>query len=145
MGVSISCQSTQPVEEVEELVALIKKANDNFDWWCEPISIWSDSDEPGHICGAKKIFCMIDDVDTDTYMAYLDVCQVVKVFSEVAAKLNVGWKLDIEGGNFGKIASKGPDKMLQASLASFLDAFPGEFEKLMKTPREKILKKWADR
>jgi hypothetical protein len=147
MAVSLGYVSTKPVPSVghRQLSALAAAANEAHEWWCEPIWITEKPDEAGNAFGFTKLFCMIDDEDTDTYMAYLDVCEIVKFLTSVAVSLGIEWRLEIEGSPFGVVTRAGPDAELQGNLSGFLDMFPGDFESLRSRPREKILAEWSDR
>jgi hypothetical protein len=146
MGVSLGYVSTKPVPAAQhrELLALSATANESHVWWCEPIWMSEQLDEAGNIFGSTKLFCLIDDIDTDTYMAYLDVCEIVKFLSLVAQRLGIEWRLEMEGEAFGAITRAGPDATLQGNLSSFLD-MGGDFAALRARPREEILAQWADR
>jgi hypothetical protein len=147
MGVSLGYTSTKPVraEAHQRLLARVEQANEAYDWWCESIWIADTPDDLGHAFGFTKLFCMIDDEDTDTYMAYLDVCEVARFLASVAAALDIGWRLEIEGAPLGVVTAAGPDEQLRGSLSGFLDMFPGDFDLLRSRPREDILAEWADR
>jgi hypothetical protein len=147
VGVSLGYFSTRPVpaDEHRQLVALMAEANEAYDWWCESIWISEKPDEAGYAFGFTKLFCMIDDEDADTYMAYLDVCEIVKFLTSAAQRLGIEWRLEIEGAPFGVVTSAGPDAALQGNLSGFLDMFPGDFDALRSRPREEILAEWSDR
>jgi hypothetical protein len=147
MGVSLGYFSTKPVPaaDQQQLMARAAEANEMYDWWCESIWICETPDEAGNAFGFTKLFCMIDDEDTDTYMAYLDVQEIVKFLTSVAKRLGIEWRLEIEGAPFGIVTKAGPNGELQGNLSGFLDMFPGDFETLRSLPREKILAAWCDR
>jgi hypothetical protein len=84
-----------------------------------------------------------DDEDTDTYMAYLDVCEIVKFLTSVAHRLGIEWRLEIEGAPFGAVTRAGADSELHGNLSGFLDMFPGNFEALRSRPRAEILAQWS--
>jgi hypothetical protein len=84
-------------------------------------------------------------METDTYMAYLDVCEVVRILTSIAQKLGIEWRLEIEGAPFGTVNEGGPDTELQGNLSGFLDMLPGDFETLRTRTRDEILADWSDR
>jgi hypothetical protein len=88
---------------------------------------------------------MIDDEDADTYMASLDVGEIVRFLASVAQRLGIGWRLEIEGSPFGGVTAAGPDAELRGNMAGFLDMFPGDFEPLRARSRADILAQWGDR
>jgi hypothetical protein len=147
MGVSLGYFSTMPVPPADhrQLLALAAEADEAYNWWCESIWISEMPDEAGNAFGFTKLFCMIDDEDTDSYMAYLDVCEIVRFLTSVAERVGIEWRLEIEGSLFGVVTGAGPDGELQRNLSGFLDRFPGNFETLMLRPREEILSEWSDR
>jgi hypothetical protein len=147
MGVSLGYFSTKPVSEAhhQEIMALASAANEAYEWWCEPIWISGSLEEAGNVFGFTKLFCLIDDDNTDTYMAYLDVCEIVRFLTSVAERFDVEWRVDIEDSTFGVVTKAGPDEMLEENLSGFLEMFPGDFEVLQSQPREAILAKWSDR
>ncbi|MGL6074088.1 MAG: hypothetical protein ACRC8S_08005 [Fimbriiglobus sp.] len=147
MGVSIGYCSTEPVpaETHQQLLALVADANAAYDWWCESIWIAEDPDADGHAYGFTKLFCMIDDEDADTYMAYLDVCEIVRFLASVANRLGIEWRLQIEASPFGGVTAGGPDDDLRGNLSGFLDMFPGDYEPFRVRSRADILAEWADR
>ena len=147
MGVSLSYSSTQPIaaEAHRRLLALAAETNRAYHWWCEPICVISTADDAGHAFGSTKLFCLIDDVDADTYMAYLDVNAIIRFLSTVAVELSIQWKLEIEGSPFGGVTATGPDDELRGNLSRFLDMFPGDFEPLRARSRADILAQWPDR
>ncbi len=147
MGVSLGYISTKPVtaQEHRRLLDLTAEANEAYDWWCEPIWIADDPNDAGHAFGSTKLFCMIDNEDVDTYMAYLDVGEIVRFLSSAAKRLGMEWRLEVEGAPFGTVTAAGPDDELQANLKMFLDMFPGDFEPLRLRSRADILAEWSDR
>lgn len=147
MGVSLGYFSTGPVSDANyrQLLTLARAANEAYDWWCESIWISEKRDDRGGAFGFTKLFCTIDDEDTDTYMAYLDVCEIVRFLTSIAEKLGVEWRLEIEGAAFGVVTEAGPDAKLHRSLSRFLEVFPGDFEALQARTREEILAEWSDR
>jgi hypothetical protein len=147
MGASIGYFSVEPVAEQKhrELLSLASKANEAYHWWCESICISETPDETGSVFGFTKLFCLIGDEVTDTYMAFLDICEIVRFLTTASERLGVEWRLEIAGSHFGKITRSGPDDELQAKLASFLEEFPGDFESLRSRPRAEILAEWPDR
>ena len=148
VGVSLGYFSTRPVpaDDHLRLLALVAaEANEAYDWWCESIWIADGPDEAGNAFGFTKLFCMIDDEDTDTYMAYLDVCEIVRFLTSVAEQLGIEWRLEIEGAPFCVVSRAGPDAALKGNLSEFLDMFPGDFDALRSRPRQEILAEWSDR
>jgi hypothetical protein len=146
MGVSLGYFSVKPVSRADhqQLLALQAAANKAYDWWCESLWILEESDEAGNVFGSTKLFRLIDDPVTDTYMAYLDVCEIVRFLTSVAEQLGIEWRLQIEGAAFGSVTKAGPDAQLQGNLSAFLDMFPGVFETLRSRPRAEILSEWAE-
>jgi hypothetical protein len=147
MGVSLGYFSTRPVPPADHqwLPALAETTNEAYDWWCESIWISEKSDEPGNVFGFTKLFCMIDNEDTDTYMAFLDMCEIVRFLTSVAERLGIEWRLEIEGSPFGAVTRAGPDAALQVNLTGLIDMFGGDFEALQSRPREETLAEWSDR
>ena len=147
MGVSLGYFSTKPVPpaDLRQLLVFAGAANEGYDWWCESIWISEKPDEAGNVFGFTKLFCMIDEEDTDTYMAYLDVCEIIKFLTLVAQRLDSEWRLEIEGAPFGVVTKAGPDAALQGNLSGFLDMFPGDFDAVRSRSREEILAEWSDR
>jgi hypothetical protein len=147
MGVSLGYFSTKPVSAANhrELLALATAANAAYDWWCESIWIPEKPDDCGNAFGFTKLFCMIDDADTDTYMAYLDVCEIVRFLTSIAETLGIEWRLEIEGSPLGVATAAGPDAELQGNLSRSLDMLAGDFEALRSKPRGEILAEWSDR
>ncbi|MEX0716914.1 MAG: hypothetical protein WD066_10015 [Planctomycetaceae bacterium] len=147
MGVSLGYFSTKPVPLANhrQLLALVAAANEEYDWWCESIWFSDTPDEAGKAFGFTKLFCMIDDEDTDTWMASLDVCRIIRFLTSVAERLGIEWRLEIEGAPFGIVTRAGPDAESQGNSSGFLDMFPGAFESLRSRPREEILAEWSDR
>ena len=147
MGVSLGYRSTKLVsqQDFRQLLALASEANEAYDWWCESIWISDMPDEAGNAFGFTKLFCMIDDEDTDTYMAYLDVCEIVRFLVAASERLGIAWRLEIEGGSLGGVTETGPDNELRGNIAGFLDMFPGNFEPLKSRSRKEILAEWSNR
>jgi len=147
MGASLGYLSVKPVSRADhvQLLALEAAANKAYDWWCESLWISEKSDEAGNVFGSTKLFRLIDDPVTDTYMAYLDVCEIVTFLTSVADQLSIEWRLQMEGAPFGMVTKAGPDAQLQGSLSMFLEMFPGDFETLRSRPRAEILSEWSDR
>lgn len=147
MGVSLGYRTIVPVAPGvhREILALATEANTVYEWWCE--CIWFDDTPSGSgiVYGFTKLFCMIDDEDTDTYMAYLDVCEIVRFLTTTAEGVGVEWRLDIEAAPFGAVTRAGPDAELRANLAGFLDMFPGNFDTLRSRTRQDILVEWSNR
>jgi hypothetical protein len=88
---------------------------------------------------------MIEDEETDAYMAYLDVCEIIRFLNSIAEKLGIEWRLEIEGSPFGALAVSGPNAELLSNISRFLEMFPGNFESLRSRLREEILAEWAER
>jgi len=145
MGVSLGYSSTLPVEPVnhQQLLSLAAESNKAYDWWCESIWISNERNEKGMAFGSTKLFRMIDDENVDTYMAYLDVCEIIKFLKMVSVRLGIEWEVKIEGAPFGGVTRTGADTMLRGNIATFLDMFPGDFEPLKAKPRAEILAEWA--
>lgn len=147
MGVSLGYFSTKPISAADhhEILGLARSANAAYDWWCESIWISEKPDDGGNAFGFTKLFCMIDDEDTDTYMAYLDVCEIVRFLNSIAEKFGIEWRLEIEGSPFGVVTVSGPNAEFLGNISGFLELFPGNFESLRSRLREEILAEWADR
>ncbi len=146
MGVSLGYFSLDQMSEDERsaLVARVVKHNESYEWWCEGIWISDEPTENGSSFGSTKLFCLIDDENADTYMAYQDIREIVRFFTE-ESKTGSGWRLELEDEDFGTIVSGAPDEELKANLEGFLDAFEVDFEELGKPDRKAFLKKWSDR
>jgi hypothetical protein len=147
MGVSLGYFSTKPVPpaDLRQLLSLAGAANEAYGWWCESIWFSEKPNETGCAFGFTKLFCMINDDDTDTYMAYLDVCEIVRFLTSVAERLGIEWRLEIEGAPFGIVTRAGPNAELKGNLSGFLDMFAGNFETLRSRQRQEILAEWSDR
>src|SRR6185436_12541491 len=119
MGVSLGYFSTKPVPPagLQQLQVFAGAANKRYDWWCESIWISEKPDEAGNVFGFTKLFCMIDEEDTDTYMAYLDVCEIIKFLTSAAERLGIEWRLEIESAPVGVVTKAGPDAALQDNLS----------------------------
>jgi hypothetical protein len=147
MGVSLGYSSIRPVssEDHRQLLQLVAASNEAYDWWCESIWIAEEPNTLGNVFGFTKLFCLIEDMATDTYMAYLDIGEIVRFLTSVAAQLHIEWQLEIEGSPFGIVTRNGPDARLQENLSEFLEMFPEDFEPLQSRSREEILARWVDR
>jgi hypothetical protein len=147
MGVSLGYTTDSPVtpEVLEQLTFATHEKNRSRDWWCESVWISDEVGPDGGAFGFTKLFCMIEDDDTDTYMAYLDICEIVRFLQAESVRLGVSWKLEIEASPFGRLTSNGPDRELRENLDTFLEMFPGDFESLKSRSREDILAQWSDR
>lgn len=147
MGVSLGYRTAEKVDRstVSAIRKLAAKKNREYDWWCEAIWIGEKVDESGAAFGFTKLFCMIDDEDVDTYMAYLDVKEIVDFFCEVSKQTKTAWDFAIEGSELGKVEKGKRDAALRENLEMFLDLFPGDFESVKKKGRKQILREWKDR
>jgi len=147
VGVSLSYFTTDPMHDADRrgLFTDADAKNRGREWWCEGIWICDKSIENRTVFGSTKLFCMIDDEDTDTYMAYLDICEIVEFLAGESKRRGHTWWFEIEGESFGRIRDGVPDVELRGNLESFLEVFPGDFESLRRKSREQILAAWADR
>jgi hypothetical protein len=146
LGVSLSYRTDEAIDEstLERLLVLVSEANGAYVWWTESLWISDERDEKGNAFGSSKLFRMIDDEDTDTYMVYLDICEMIRFLSSASRQLGIGWRCEIEAAPFGAITAGMPDGDLQNNLATFLDLFPGDFALLRAKSREEILAEWLE-
>ncbi len=147
MGVSLTYITSGKVsdDQIQGIKSNLAIKGSNREWWCEPIWISEYADSDGKLFGSTKLFCNIDDIDVDTYMAYLDIKEIVRILSDVSHELRIDWDIQVEDSTIGKIKNGNSDSELQANLEMFLEMFPGDFDTLKQTPREQILEKWKDR
>lgn len=147
MGVSLGYYSQTGMTQAQSQIIeeLVEQKNKSYQWWCESIWMSSELTEEGELCGSTKLFCLIDDEDTDTYMAFLDIQEIVRFFQSVARQTGIDWRFEMEGSPFGAIINGEIDETLETNLTMFLDLFPGDFMALRAISREEILNQWKSR
>jgi hypothetical protein len=124
---------------------LSEQKNGSREWWCESIWICPTLDDNGCAFGFSKLFRMIEDEDADTYMAFLDIAEIVKYCSETSRQLEVDWRFEIEDAVFGEVIGGLQTEQLKGSMAGFLNWFSVDLEALKSKSREQILAQWATR
>jgi hypothetical protein len=146
VGVTLDYYTIHPVnaQQLQQIRALVPEANQARSWWCESIWVSETPDDGGYCFGCNKLFCLIDDVATDTYMAYLDAWAVMAFLADIGKRLRIDWRIQIAGSPLGKILNGVPDEALNANLDGFLDP-PEDFVELKARAREQILAQWSGR
>ena len=122
MGVSLEYSTARPVTEptLVRILRLAEGENSSREWWCEPIWISEKPGVEGQAFGSTKLFCMIDDEDVDTYMAYLDIQEIARFLIELSGSTGTDWELRIEGSPVGLIRSGRMDEGLSGAIEAFL-------------------------
>ena len=122
----------------DRIVALADKANNDYQWWSEPISFFS-ADTTG-LAGSSGLYRGIDDQQIDNYMAHQDLLKIIEFLKSVSSDLGVGWQVSIEDTVVGQIADGNEDDDMEFNLDMLADVHGVNGVSMN---RDEILRKYA--
>lgn len=147
MGTSLSYQSTAVISEPlrSKIIEFLIHESNQREWWAESLVLFDSPQLPGHIIGDTKLFCLIDDVAADCFMAMNDATFIVELLEAVSGSFDVDWNLSIAGRSCGRISKGKRDLELAATLGSFADLSESQNCDFADFERETLLAEYSDR
>lgn len=148
MGTSISYRTfdTVPDDIRRRVITFLELESTHREWWAESIVLFDDPQAPGHICGATKLFCLLDDdIAADCYMAMKDADFIIELLEEVSKEHRIGWRLFVAGEPAGEIRSGRRNVVAQQLLDSFNLLAGVEDVEFGQFDRESLLRQYPDR
>jgi hypothetical protein len=103
------------------------------------------ADLPGYLTGNTKLFLLLDDPATDSFMAHADATKIVECLVSASRAFGVGWKLSIEGQPVGTISDGVPSEDVVNALASLFEICAMMGIDPSEMNRDEILAAHADR
>jgi hypothetical protein len=146
MGTSISYSTIAPVPDWDRpaLIAALNDASNSREWWAEAILLFDNPHLTGHVCGDTKLFCLVDDIAVDCFMATKDAEFIVETLEAASKRFEVDWQLSLAGVSAGKIINGRRDDTVQKTLSSFalISDVAGDFDSY---DRADLLHQYPDR
>ncbi len=147
MSTSLSYETTSPLTDDirNQIRAHIDSLASDYEWWCEPICFFDDPNKPRFLTGNTKLFLLLDDPATDSFMAHADATKIAQLLSSASQQFGVAWNLSLEGSHVGSISGGALDEDGAASLNSLLEICSMMGVDPVDMKREEILVSYADR
>lgn len=147
MGASLSYSSKSPVPASIRsiIVDFLVEESSKREWWAEPLAFFESPQLRGHIVGDTKLFCLIDDVFADCFMAMNDAVFIVELLEVVSKAYKCDWTLSMDGSTLGSIAGGQRDQELVANLKAFAFIADGHGAGVEEYDRESLLQEYSER
>ena len=123
MSSSLSYHSDAPLvaDLRASILTHISDAIAGYEWWCEPLRLTEEAGRPECLAGTTKLMVALEDMVSDSFMAYVDATKILQVLSSASLEFGVTWELSAEGSPVGKIVAGTPDAETNNSVGGLLE------------------------